>query len=209
MSSALGVLSALYVVAYLVVRERARRRPARVAVICPLRSGPVPDEISERLGAATGVADVEPFTTAEVTIAYATAARGLSLAPVVDEASLDETLGPLLRRAAFAPSREQLLFALREQKWNASILYGFALEVIHRQRPPSLVVDLRPPRPDDPRGFAVAAVETDVDLGMYAYELLCRLERYSDYRDAIVSILFCGEGGAWLFTRRLRPDESR
>jgi hypothetical protein len=44
----------------------------------------------------------------------------------------------------------------------------------------------------------ISTAETDLDLGMYAYEIRCRLRRYSRYRDAPFDLLFCdGEGRGW------------
>ncbi len=47
-------------------------------------------------------------------------------------------------------------------------------------------------------GLSISTAETDLDPGMYAYEIRCRLRRYSRYRDAPFDLLFCdGEGRGW------------
>ena len=201
MREAVALLAVLYVLAYLLARAWGRRSPPRVVVICPLRSATVPQEILERLGAPTRVAVPASFADAEFTIAYLTDAPGISVASVTDERSLDERMGPYLRRPIFAPRREDYLACLRGQKWNAAMLHGLAMEVLHRVRPRSLLVDFRPPPADVARARGISATETDLDLGMYAYEIFCRLRRYSRYRGTRFLLFFCDGEGAWLFPR--------
>lgn len=194
------LMAVLYVLVYLLAQAWGRRSPARVVVICPLRGGAVPQEILERLDAPTRVSDLDHFACAEFTIGYLSEAPGISLASVNDEASLDEKIGPYLYHAIFAPNRDWWLACFRDQKWNAAMLYGLALEVLHHVWPRSLLVDFRTPPVDLARVRRISTTETDLDLGMYAYEILCRLRRYSRYHDATFQLLFCDGEGAWLFT---------
>jgi hypothetical protein len=203
---ALGIVAAVYAVGYLLAKERARRRPACVTVIAALRA-PIPEEAAEWLVPAVRVAEPEPVVPPTFTVAYETAASGISLAPVVDETTLEAALGAWLDRAVFAPSRPQLALALSERRWSASLLLGLALEAIHRARPRSVVVDFRVPADGCSSGFAVAAGEADVDVAVNALEIVRRALRYSDYRDATVSILFCEPAGTWLTSPR--GDSSR
>lgn len=200
MREALALAALIYAVTYLLAETWARRRPARIVVMCPLRSETVPQEILERLGRPTRVAQLDGFSRAEFTIGYLTDAPGIAVATITDEASLDERLGPYLRRVTFAPDRDQCLACLRDRRWNADILYALALEVLHVRQPRSLLVDFRPPAADLAQARRISTRETDLDLGMYAYELLSRLRRYSRYRDATFLLLFCDTEGAWLFS---------
>ena len=182
MKEAAALLAALYVVGYLLVQARQRRGRARLVVICPLRSAAVPVEIRERLGLPAPAGDPARYLEAELTISHA-----------FDAASLQSHA----RRPLFAP---EPCFQ-PEAKWTAATLYDLALEALHVRRPRSLLVDFRPPPDDVVRGRSFAAVESDVDIGMFAYELLCRLRRYSRYRDASFALLFCGKDTAWMITR--------
>lgn len=202
MRETVAVVALLYVLGYLLWQIWCRRSPARVVVICALRSASVPEEIIERFGTPTVAKDPERLVHAEFTIGYLTDAPGISVATISDEASLDERLGPYLRSGIFAGEREQWLPYLREEKWNAGTLYGLALEVLHLVRPRSLLVDFRPPPADVARSRRISTGETDLDLGIYAYELVCRLRRYSRYRDATYLLLFWGAEEAWVFTGR-------
>lgn len=203
MRGAVALGAALYMLAYLLAQARARRRPPRVVVMCPLRSGAVPQEILDRFGTPTRIDAPQGVTEAEFAIGYLTDAPGISLGSVTDEASLDEKLGSYLRRGVFV-ERDHCLACLRDGKWSADMLYALALEVLHVVRPRSLLVDFRPPPKDLARARRISAMETDLDLGMYAYELLCRLRRYSRYRDATFLLLFCDGEEAWLFTAATR-----
>jgi len=194
---ALGAL--VYVLAYVLAQAWSRRSPARVVVICPLRSATMPEEILERFGSPSAVHDPDRFARAEFTIAYLTDAPGISLASVTDEASLDDKLGPYLRRPIFGPEREHCVACLRDQRWNAVILCHLAFEVLHRVQPRSLLLDFRPPPKDQAQARRISTTETDVDIGMHAYELFCRMRRYSRYRDATFLLMFSGEERAWSF----------
>ena len=106
----------------------------------------------------------------------------------------------VLRDGVFAPEREHCVACLRDQRWNAVILCHLALDVLHRVRPRSLLVDFRPPPKDLAQARRISTAESDVDIGMHAYEIFCRLRRYSRYRDAAFQLLFGDAGRAWLFT---------
>jgi len=199
-SAALAAL--LYVLAYLLVHAWGRRSPAQITAICPLRSASLPEEIQERLGPPAKVPDGERFARAEFTIGYLTDAPGIAVALLTDEASLDEALGPYMRQPIFIPDRAQCLRYLSDWKWGAGLLFGLALEVLHRRRPQSLLVDFRPPPNDVARARRISTVEPDLDLGMYAYELIRRLGRYSRYRDATFRLVFCDAEAAWVFAGR-------
>lgn len=199
MREATALVALLYVLAYLLVQAWRRRLPAQVIVLCPLRSGTVPQEILERFPPPTRVAEWYPLARAEFTIGYLTDAPGISLASVTDEASLDKKLGSHVRHPIFGPTRDHCLACLRDRRWSAVMLYELALEVLHVVRPRSVLVDFRSPPTDLARAHRISTTETDVDLGMYAYELLCRLRRYSRYRDAMFLLLFCDREGAWRF----------
>ena len=202
MRETVALVALLYVLVYVLWQIWCRRSPVRVVVICPLRSASVPQEIMERLGTPTAVKDPERLVRAEFTIGYLTDAPGISVATIDDEASLGEKLGRYLRSGIFAGEREQWLPYLREEKWDAGTLYCLALEVLHLVRPRSLLVDFRPPPADLARSRRISTGGTDLDLGMYAYEILCRLGRYSWYRGATYLLLFCGAEEAWVFTGR-------
>lgn len=117
-----------------------------------------------------------------------------------DEAALDERLGPYVRDGVFAPERQHCVACLRDQKWNAVMLCHLALDVLHRVRPRSLLVDFRPPPKDLAEARRISTTESDVDIGMQAYEICCRLRQYSRYRDATF-LLICSDGAqAWSFT---------
>jgi hypothetical protein len=199
----------LYVLVYVLAQAWSRRSPARVVVICPLRSPTVPQEILERFGPPSSVEDLDRFARAEFTIGYLTSAPGIAVASVTDEGSLDEKLGPILRNAVFAPEREHCAACLRDRKWNAVILCHLALEVLHRARPRSLLVDFRPPSRDRAQAHRISTTEPDVDIGMHAYEIFCRLRRYSRYRDATFLLIFAGESRAWWFKEPARSDRFR
>lgn len=201
MRSAAALAASLYVVSYLLAQAWRRRAPGRVVVICPLRDAGVPPEIVERLGPPAPAGDLEPFLLAEFTIAFLTDAPGISLATITDESSLEEKIGPYIRGANFAPSRDRWRAFLARKSWTAALLFDLALEVLHRVRPRSLLVDLRPPPRDRARELGISTPETDLDLGIYAYEIRCRLRRYSRYRDTPFDLLFCdGEGRGWRVT---------
>lgn len=198
---AAALMAAIYVVGYLLAQAWRRRKPGRVTVLCPLRGEEVPPEIVERLGAPTPVGDLEPLLRAEFTVAYLTDAPGIALAAITDESSLEETIGPLLRPPIFVPGRSRWQALLTHRSWGATLLFGLALEALHRVRPRSLLVDLRPPPRERARELGISTPETDLDLGMYAYEIRCRLRRYSRYRDAACDLIFCGgEGRSWRVT---------
>jgi hypothetical protein len=199
MREAVALAAIAYVLAYLLAQAWSRRSPARVVVICPLRSATAPEEILERFGAPMAVDDPDRFTQAEFTIGYLTDAPGIAVASVTDEASLDEKLGPYLHNPAFGPEREHCVTYLHDQRWNAVILCHLAMEVLHRVRPRSLLVDFRPPPKDVAHVRRISTTESDVDIGMHAYELFCRLRRYSCYGDATFLLMFSGEERAWSF----------
>ena len=196
MREAAALAAALYVVAYLLASARRRRKPGRVVVLAPLRAEAVPQEIVERLGAPSPVGDLEPFLRAEFTLAFQTDAPGISLAAIADESSLEETIGPLLRDPIFVPARDYWQALLARGRWTPDLLFGLALEVLHRVRPRSLLVDLRPPPRERARELRISTPETDLDLGMYAYEIRCRLRRYSRYRDTPFDLLFFDREGS-------------
>lgn len=201
MREAAALVAAVYVVGFLVARAWARRSRPRLTVICPLRSGAAPADIVDRLGEPTPAGGLDRFLPADFTIAYVTEAPGISLASIEDETALDARLGPYLSPPIFAPQRERLLACVRGEKWAPGALYALALEVLHRERPRSLLVDFRPPSKDTALGRRVSASESDADLALYAYELRCRLRRYSRYREAEFRLLLEGERGAtWLLT---------
>lgn len=202
MRETVALVALLYVLVYVLWQIWCRGSPARVVVICPLRSASLPQEIKERLGTPTVAKDRERLVRAGFTIGYLTDAPGISVSTITDEASLDEELGPYLRSGIFAGEREQWLPYLRETKWDAGALYSLALEVLHLGRPRSLLVDFRPPPADLARSRRISMGESDLDLGMYGYEILCRLGRYSWYRDATYLLLFWGAEEAWVFTGR-------
>lgn len=196
MTQAAALAAALYVAGYVLAQAWRRRQPGHVVVLCPLR-GEAPPEVVERLGSPTPIGDLEPFLRAEFTVAYLTDRPGISLATVKDESSLDEAIGPFIRRPIFVPGRDRWEALLSRRSWTSVLLFGLALEVLHRIRPRSLLVDLRPPPRDRALELGISTSETDLDLGMYAYEIRCRLRRYSRYRDTRFDLLFCdGEGGA-------------
>jgi hypothetical protein len=197
MRETVALVAVLYVLVYLLARARSRRAVPSIVVLCPLRSETAPEEILDRFGAPTRIGEPDRLAGGALTVGFATAGPGISLVSITDEASLDATLGRYLRRPVFGPTRDDCLPCLRDRKWNGAMLYSLALEVLHRERPRSLVVDVRPPAHDAPR---ISVTESDVDLGMYGYEILCRLRRYSRYREATFWLLFCDAGGAWLFT---------
>jgi hypothetical protein len=196
-TSPLALAAAAYVAAFAVAEAWRRRRPGRVLVVCPLREADaVPEEIVERLGTPAPAAALGALPRADFTIAYLTDPPGIALARAKDAASLDAMVGPYVRGGAFAPAAHWWHEQLGRGRWTAGLLFDLALEVLHRKAPRSLTVDFRPPARDAARALGVPARETDVDLAMYAYELRCRLRRYSRYRDTPCDILFCREGGA-------------
>ncbi len=180
MKEATALLAALYVVGYLLAQTQRRRAHGRLVVLCPLRSAAVPEEIVERLGSPAPITDVGPFLDAELMISHA-----------FDPAAL---VSPG-RRPIFAPEPSLRPLA----KWTAATLYDLALEALHVRRPRSLLVDFRPPS-DPAAGRPYSLPESDVDLGMFGYELRCRLRRYSRYADASFTLLFCGKEAAWRIT---------
>ena len=134
---------------------------------------------------------LEAFLPAEFTVAYLTDAPGISLATVTDESSLEATLGRWIRHPVFVPARDYWRTVLAEKSWTPGLLFDLALEVLHKLRPHSLLVDLRPPPREKARELRISTSETDLDLGMYGYEIRCRLRRYSRYRDTSFDLLFC------------------
>jgi hypothetical protein len=200
MTKAAGLVALLYVLGYLLAQAWSRRSPARVVVICPLQSVTIPEEILERFGPPAAVEDLARFTSAEFTIGYLTEAPGIAVASVTDEASLDEKLGPYVRGAVFGPERAHCVACLRDERWNAVILCHLALEVLHRVRPRSLLVDFRPPPRELAQARRISTTEPDVDIGMHAYEIRCRLRRYARYRDATFVFIFADGKRAWSFT---------
>jgi hypothetical protein len=198
-TSLLALAAAAYVAAYAAAEAWRRRTPGRVLLICPLREAQaVPQEIVELLGAPLPARGLEALPRADVTIAFLTDAPGIALARATDESSLDAMIGPYVRGGAFTPALDWWREQVGRGRWTAGLLFDLALEVLHRQAPRSLVVDFRPPPPDETRALGVPARETDLDLAIYAYELRCRLRRYSRYRDTPCELVFCGvEGVAW------------
>jgi len=193
-----ALAAAFYVAAYLSAQAWRRRRPGRVTVVCPLRGAEVPPEIVERLRAPVPVEDLAPLLRAELTLAYFTDAPGIALAAITDEASLERAIGRFLRPLIFVPGRPRWRDLVAARRWSANLLFGLALEVLHRRRPRTLLVDFRPPPRERARELGISTPESDLDLGMYAYEIRCRLRRYSRYRDAAFDLVFCGEEGrAW------------
>jgi hypothetical protein len=198
---AAALVAGAYIVCFLLARAWAGRRRGHLTVVCPLRSGAAPVDIVDRLGEPVPAGGLDRFLPADFTIAYATDAPGISLATIEDETALDRKLGPYVSPPIFAPSRERLLACVGGEKWTPGVLYALVLEVLHRDRPRSLLVDLRPPSKDTALGRRVSTSESDADLALYAYELRCRLRRYSRYRDAEFRLLLEGEKGAtWLLT---------
>ncbi len=195
MKEAAAVAAALYVIGNLLARAWRRRKPGRVVVLCPLGEGGVPPELLERLTPRAPVAVLEPFLPAEFTVAYLTDAPGISLATVTDESSLEATIGSLIRHPIFVPGRDHWQTVLAQRNWTPGLLFDLALEVLHRVRPRSLLVDLRPPPRETARELGISTSETDLDLGMYGYEIRCRLRRYSRYRDTSFDLLFCDREG--------------
>lgn len=196
MSSVLTLAGVAYVAAYVLVEAWRLRVPGRVVVICPLREAQlVPPELVERLGTPAPAEDRYSPPRADFTIAYLTGAPGIALARASDTSSLDAMIGPLARGGVFMPSVEWWHEQVGKGRWTAGLLFDLALEVLHRVRPRSLVVDLTPPPPDEARSLGIPARETDADLAMYAYEIRCRLRRYSRYRDTPCDLVFRCEGG--------------
>jgi hypothetical protein len=188
-----ALAAALYVVAYVLAQARRRRRPGRVVVLAPLRAAAVPQEIVERLGAPSPESDLAPFLRAEFTVAFQSDAPGISLGAITDESSLEKAIGPFLRRPIFVPGRDHWQALLARRSFTPGLLFDLALEVLHRIRPRSLLVDLRPP--ERAREPGISTAETDLDLGMYGYEIRCRLRRYSRYRETPFDLLFCDREG--------------
>lgn len=184
MREATALVAALYVITYLLAQARRRRSRGRLVVVCPLRSEAVPEEIVERLGAPIPAGEIDRFPHAELTVSY------LTKLP----------LPSMGGRPIFSPERSPS--SAREATWNAAVLYDLALEALHVLRPRSLLVDFRPPPKDLTPGRRISTAEADVDVAMYAWELLCRLRRYSRYRGATFTLLFCDrEGAAWMLAR--------
>jgi hypothetical protein len=198
---AVGLAAAVYVVGFLLAQRWRRRDPGRVVVLCPLREAELPTEIAERLGAPRSVGDLGPFLPADLTIGYLTDAPGISLASITDEPSLRAAIGPYARDPLFAPGPDRWRALLARPRWTAGLLFALALEVLHRSSPPrTLLVDFRPPPKERARALAISAPESDLDLGMYAYEIRCRLRRYSRYCGTPCFLLFWrGEGEGWVF----------
>ena len=197
MRAALAVAALAYVVAYVLAQRR--RAAARVTVLCPLRAGVVPDDIGARLGVPRRIASIEDYTHAAFTIGYLTEAPGIAVAAVVDEASFDTILGPLMREPIFRGGRVDWRPYLSSMKWDVGALHELTLMVLHIARPRSLLVDLRTPPEDVARANRITTAAADVDHGMCAYEILCRLARYTDYRDARFALLFCHAHGAFVY----------
>ncbi len=195
MSEAAVLTAGLYVIGYLVAQAWRQRQPGRVVVLCPQREGGVPAELLERPTPRPAVERLEPFLPAEFTVAYRSDVPGISLATVTDEASLEATLGPWIRDPIFVPGRDHWRTVLAQRDWTPGLLFDLALEVLHRVRPRSLLVDLRPPPRERARELGISTSESDLDLGMYAYEIRCRLRRYSRYRDTSFDLLFCDSEG--------------
>ncbi len=194
-------LAALYVAAFLLAQAWRRRTPGGVVVLCPLRGAEVPPEIVERLGTPVTVSDLEAVQRAEFTIAFLTDAPGISVAAVTGASALEEKVGPGIRRGNFVPGKGGWGDALGRRKVTAALLFDLALEVLHHVRPRSLLVDLRPPPREKAALLGVSVPETDLDLAMYAYEIRCRVRRYSRYRDTPCNLVFCPpEGSAWRLT---------
>jgi hypothetical protein len=196
MSPALTLAAAAYVAIFLLAEAWRRRRRGHVLVICPLREADVvPEEIVERLG-APAAGDLEARPRADFTISFLSDAPGIALGRVTDAASLEAMIGRYVRDGMFTPAAAWWHEQLGRGRWNAGLLFDLALEVLHRTAPRSLVVDLRPPPAEQARALGIAVRGRDVDLAMSAYELRCRLRRYSRYRDTRCDLLFCREGGA-------------
>jgi hypothetical protein len=195
--SLLTLAAALYVAAYLLAAAWRRRAAGRVVVICPLRDpGTLPQEIVERLGPLVPADERETAPRAEFTIAFRSDAPGIALAAVTDASSLEARVGPHIRDGIFTPAPDWWHGLPGRGRWSAGLLFDLALEVLHRSRPRSLLVDLRSPPREEARALGITAHETDADLAMYAYEIRCRLRRYSGYRDTPCDLLFRGEAGA-------------
>jgi hypothetical protein len=199
--TALVAAAALYVAAYAAAEAWHRRDRGRVLILCPLRdAGCVPSEIVERLGPPAPAGAVDTTGPVEFTIAFSGDAPGISLTAVTGASSLDARVGPYIR-GIFTPARDHWLGLLeRPRRWTAGLLYDLALEVLHTEKPRSLIVDLRPPPPDRARELGVSPAETDLDIAMYAYEIRCRIRRYSRYRDTPCELLFCGADATWRLT---------
>lgn len=178
----------VYVAAYVVFR----RRPARIVVICPVKRR-VPRDVEARLGPAEPIRDPLP----RASLSFRT------LLDIEDERTLDARLGFFLRRPVTLLDRQWWVRYLRDRKWTPYALFLLALEVLHRFRPRDLVVDLRPPV--HPR---VARSYRNVDCGMFAVELAARVGRYSEYRDAEVSVVFANAREAWIMRRNTRSIQT-
>lgn len=173
MKAAAGLLAVGYIVVYVLAR-RARRR---VVVLCPLKGEAVPREIVERLGEPEAA---EPFAGAEFSIGLDPAGPGIAASQVGAD-SFDERVGRLFPVLRFSWGRERWRDELRRGGWKPVMFYLLAVETLHHLRPRTLAVDFRGLRGGK-----------DVDFAMLAYEILCRMRRASEYRDATFVLYFCG-----------------
>jgi hypothetical protein len=133
-------------------------------------------------------------------VGYGPGRPGVALGEVTDEARLDRILGRYMEVGGHLWSRSEWKRQVEERKWNAVALFFLALNVVHRDRPRSLVVDFRAPPGDDAAARRVSTSDRDVDCAMLAYEILCRAERYSEYRGAAMDLVFTGREGARTFS---------
>ena len=77
-----------------------------------------------------------------------------------------------------------------------------AIAAVEENAASALAPDRFPPPAAELAGaHRVAGTEVDLDVGMYASEIFCRLQRYSRYRGVRFRLLFCDREGAWAFIR--------
>jgi hypothetical protein len=205
----MALLAGAYVIGYWLWDRRSRRTHRRLVALCDLRGGALPDEIVERLGASVRVERIESYLEADFQVSYFGEAPGVALALIRDEADLEKRLGRVVGWGTFVsgPRNWCGFLANPSRWWNGEALHRVALQALHNLKPRSLAVDFRLPARDVARAHRITSTEKDVDVGMYAYELRCRMRRYSLYQEAEFCLLFCDGEGAWLFREnKTAPD---
>lgn len=207
MKGAIALVAGVYVIGYGLWQKRLRKDCRRVVAICNLRGEVLPEEIIERLGPPVRIEQIEPFTKADFQVSYFSEAPGVAVASIRNEVDLEMRLGRVVGWGPFVSGPRNWCGFLANplRWWNGEALQRVALQALHNVKPRSLAVDFRIPARDIARAHRITSTEKDVDVGMYAYELRCRMRRYSAYRDAEFCLLFCDGGGAWLF----REDPSK
>lgn len=191
-----ALLAGIYILAYLLFR----RRPARIVIICPLHLEEVPEELVSRLGTSLKcVEDVEDLVEGDFRIGYLHDGPGIAIAEIATESMLEDRLGPYLESKGSLLGRRAWLRYLSRKKWRGFAIFALTLNILHTKLPRSLTVDFRRPTQEHARRYRISRADKDIDLGMYAYEILSRLRRYSRYRGASCRIIFQGSDSAWRF----------